>query len=497
MSLRRKGDHKKALVMLALPLLLVLGLVLYQFVSFAQFSEFTILDKIITQQQQQAAALHQQQQQRQYNASDLALTTTLASAASATATTTSTSNPPLSANGFSFYYPSLREASYFAQEESYLSWNKVPYLHILETPLIQNQLNLTLLIESRLKLFETFCLPTIKGQTSQNFIWIVRVDTRLSTLRPEWIARLIGWLADDPRFFLIERDSNPPWRNGESTKQLVQSKVYTGERRRLEYYMAVYDQKHIFETRIDGDDGLHHAYMQYIADESIKILTQERRPPPAFFFWCVAQELEWHPVLLERRPGPFLEKNTTPMEPVPASPYTHGLWMPSPVYKDLCPTPGITRVYPLGTPTERVFRIGHHELWRKFKYRKASCQRPEDGPTSRWKELNCTPVVHLANTAFPALRSRTPTSASMVTVAGLNYGHLRTHYQMAHEYWNVSVHDFGLNPELIREMQTHVVDNLLEIAQEGLEGQCSFRHSCMVSFHERFPWCTWRFVNTF
>ena len=275
---------------------------------------------------------------------------------------------------FSFYYPRVRNdtSTYFAND----SWTNVPFLHILETPLIQNQLNLTLLIETRLDLFEAFCLPSIRQQTSRDFIWIVRVDTRLSTEHPQWLQRLVDLLAPDPRFYLIERDSNPPWRNGEATEQLTQSKVYTGNQRRLEYYMSAYAEKHILETRLDGDDGLHYQYLQYIADESMKILHQQ--PPPAFFYWCVAQEIEWHPVFLERRPGPFLERNTTPIEPLPPSPYTHGLWMPGPVYKDLCPTPGITRVYPLGTPMERVLQIGHHLLWRRFHNRKESCERPED-----------------------------------------------------------------------------------------------------------------------
>lgn len=291
------------------------------------------------------------------------------------------------------------------------------------------------------------------------------------------MRQLINLLQDVPHFFLIERDSNPPWRNGEASRQLEHTKVYTGNQRLLEYYMAVSNEKHVFETRIDGDDGLHYDFLRHIADQSMRILSQH--PPPAFFFWCVAQEIEWHPVILERRPGPFLESNTTPIEPLPPSPYTHGLWMPGPIYNDLCPTPGITRVYPVGTPTERVFRIGHHELWRKFKYREESCERRQDGSSSPWKGLNCTPVVRL-DTPFPALRSRSPTSASMVTVGGLNYGHLRTHYQKANVYWNLTQNEFGLDPARMQQLQSHVVENLLQIAQDGLEGQCSFRHSCMV-----------------
>ena len=240
--------------MMVMATIIGVGLVLFQFSSYARFNEGFMFDSVIKQQLQHMSLELQQDNKR----TDVSATTT--------------TEQRLSENGFSFYYPTLRDASHFAKDP----WNDVPYLHILETPLIQNQLNLTLLIESRLKLFETFCLPSMKRQTSRDFIWIVRIDTRLSTQRPQWLGRLIALLSNDSRFYLIERDSNPPWRNGESSKQLVQSKVYTGDKRRLEYYISMYQDKHIFETRIDGDDGLHYQYMQYIADESMKILLQNR-----------------------------------------------------------------------------------------------------------------------------------------------------------------------------------------------------------------------------
>jgi hypothetical protein len=452
----------------------LVGLTVFRLSTFSSLNENVLLDMMIARQQQSTHVSPNTTLSDTINHATAAGTKVgKADVSSSSSASNSNGNDPTPVDRLSFYYPTLYNSSHFTIRDAS---KDLPFLHIVDTPIMTNQLNLTELIEARLRLFESFCLPTLQKQISQDFIWLIRVDTRLSTLRPDWLRRMIDWLKDDPRFFLVERDSNPPWRDGKASQQLAQSKVYTGDRERLEYYMAAYEHKHVLETRIDGDDGLHHAYLQYIQDESVKILSS--KPPPSFFYWCVAQELEWHPVTLERRPGPFLQNST--IEPLPPSPYTHGLWMPSPVYKDLCPTPGITRVYPLGTPTERIFRIGHHELWRKFKYQKQTCARPED-EQSPWKELNCTPVVQLSTT-FPALRSRSPTSASMVTVGGLNYGHLKSQYQKAAEYWEVASNEFGLNPELIRQTQTYLVDRLLEIAQDGLRGQCSFRHSCMVCF---------------
>ena len=461
-----KGDGRRRSLLLAVCLLVFFSAVAYQITSVASFYEFLTFDMVLSQQVIQEQTLIPQQ-----------LFTTSVRERTLAAVTTTQANVPLKNDGFTFYYPTLyNDTSSFANDP----WIGVPFLHILETPLIQNQLNLTLLIESRLGLFEAFCYPSIRKQTSRNFIWIIRVDTRLSTERQRWLRRLIDLLQDDPRFYLMERDSNPPWRNGQASQQLSRSKVYTGDQRRLEYYMASYEQKHILETRIDGDDGLHYKYLEHMEDKTLDFLAQD--PPPAFFYWCVPQEIEWHPVILPRKPGP-----QTSIVPAPPSPYTHGLWMPGPTYgpkppnnQDLCPTPGITRVYPVGTHADQVFRGGHHLLWSRFAYRKENCARPKDGPASPWKETNCTQFVRLDGASYPALRSRTPTSASMISVGGLNYGHLRKHYPQAHVYWNLTAHDFGLDPEPMRQMQAHVVDNLLAIAQEGLQGQCSKGHSCMV-----------------
>ena len=467
----------KAMAMVRRRLLFVVamfGMMVYQSTSLAYFYESDTLDTVILSSA--AKQIPQEEniilQQRSLSDDDRSTTTGDSGGQSLDGADTAPTDD------FTFYYPTLHnDSSYFDKDP----WRDVPFLHILDTPLIQNQLNLTLLIESRLELFEAFCLPSIRQQTSRDFVWIVRVDTRLSTQRPHWLRRLIGLLQGDPRVYLVELDSNPSWRDGKASRQLARSKVYTGEQRRLEYYMASYEQKHILETNLDGDDGLHYQYMEHIENNTLDILAQD--PPPAFFYWCVPQEMEWHPVLLPRKPGP-----STSMVPAPSSPYTHGLWMPGPTYgpkppnnMDLCPSPGLTRVYPIGTLTEHVYRDGHHLLWPKFNNQKSSCARPQDGPSSPWKEAHCIQFMRFEDTSsYPAMRSRTPTSHSMVAVAGLNYGHLNKHYQQAHVYWNLTANDFGLDPERMRYLQTHVVENLLGIAQEGLQGQCSKDHSCMV-----------------
>eukprot|EP00977_Amphora_coffeiformis_P001453 scaffold294_cov221-Amphora_coffeaeformis.AAC.9 len=460
----------------------------YQSASLARFYELDAIETMVLsaaqQAQQERGMVPQQLSSLENGKSTVTVDSDGRTLDVADATTIDANDVKQSQNdGFAFYYPTLHnDTTHFATEP----WIDIPFLHILDTPLIQNQLNLTLLIESRLKLFEAFCVPSLRQQTSRHFIWIIRVDTRLSTQRPHWLQRLITLLWDDPRFYLVERDSNPSWRDGQASQQLARSKVYTGDQRRLEYYMAAYEQKHILETNLDGDDGLHYKYMEHIENKTLHILAQD--PPPAFFHWCVPQEIEWHPVLLSRKPDP-----STSIIPAPPSPYTHGLWRPGPTYgpkppnnQDLCPSPGVTRVYPVGTLTEQVFRAGHHLLWRKFNHQKSSCTRPQDGPASPWKEAKCIQFVHLeeqdaaASSSYAAMRSRTPTSHSMVAVDGLIYGHVNEHYQQAHVYWNLTVRDFGLDPERMRSMKTHVVENLLGIAQEGLQGQCSKNHSCMV-----------------
>lgn len=56
-----------------------------------------------------------------------------------------------------------------------------PLVHIVQTRFMQEQGPLEILGMARLKLFLTFCLPSMVLQTTQNFFWIIKTDPKFTS----------------------------------------------------------------------------------------------------------------------------------------------------------------------------------------------------------------------------------------------------------------------------------------------------------------------------
>jgi hypothetical protein len=103
---------------------------------------------------------------------------------------------------------------------------------------MQDQGSLVALARARLELFKTFCLPTLKHQTSQRFLWIIRTDPNLNaTVRDETVALL----KDYPNFYLVASNKSPfptKHRDGNDT-DLLDGEIFTGDRQLLTMAMAL------------------------------------------------------------------------------------------------------------------------------------------------------------------------------------------------------------------------------------------------------------------
>lgn len=90
-------------------------------------------------------------------------------------------------------------------------------------------------LRDRVELFERFCLPSVRAQTSENFHWIVYFDPE----SPSWLLEMIPRLAGDGGFVPIFRESV---NHAELLADLT--KVVGTPRNRL------------VTTNLDNDDGL-------------------------------------------------------------------------------------------------------------------------------------------------------------------------------------------------------------------------------------------------
>ena len=135
-------------------------------------------------------------------------------------------------NLFSFYHleASIRPDDYFIpkylfpKKQSYVSKTKAwvppkfdldhppPFsslqvIHTVQTRFMVGQPNQPILARARFMLFETFCFPTMRYQTSQNFYWIVLVDPRL---QEDILNDMQTLLKNMPNAFLV-LTSNTTW----------------------------------------------------------------------------------------------------------------------------------------------------------------------------------------------------------------------------------------------------------------------------------------------
>jgi len=255
-------------------------------------------------------------------------------------------------------------------------WEK-PIIHIINTRFMQEQGNLTILAKARLHLFQTFCLPTIIHQTSQNFIWIIKTDPTLNETVKDELIRL---LQPYRNYFLVgsEQDSNGAWRGGVEGEELLSrheesNGIYTGDVDLIRAARLASERQIILETRLDADDGLHTDYIQFLHDDAVERFSANDSQV-AWFYWCIKKNVDWIS-FQEGDIGRVINVDNP----------------------RFCITPGLTVGFNVGTRFEDVPRVGHHKLYDHIKNRKGCGGR------------DCLQLVIEKN--ITAIRARTATSA--------------------------------------------------------------------------------------
>ena len=228
-----------------------------------------------------------------------------------------------------------------------------PLIHIVHTRFMQEQANLTVLGHARLALFQTFCLPTMQHQTSQQFLWIIKTDPNLDSTM---MKALIEELSPYPNFYLVASNANfrindqfpGAWRDGAEGRDLAQSRIYTGNQTRLEIAMALQDQFPILETRLDADDGLHLQFIEQMQEQALD--TFRRNKNVQWMYWCARRHMEWH--WMEHAAAKDQLKKQTE---------TYGV-LAGVQHSNLCITPGVTAGFPVGVPERQVPVFAHDKV---------------------------------------------------------------------------------------------------------------------------------------
>lgn len=315
-------------------------------------------------------------------------------------------------------------------------------IHIVRSRYQQGQPNATVLGLARLQLFEAFCLPSMLSQTTQNFVWLIYTDPHLDAgLR----QAMVDLLKPYGRFFFIASMHNVLWKDGQATN-LTEATVYTGNQTLLEHIMAQRNMVPVLETRLDADDALHVRYLEDVQREAADFFY---RQGVRWMYWCVQHELQWYWI---GHKGQSDEQKT------------HGLTLAL-ANQDFCPTPGLTLGYNNGVDMATIYRRKHSLLIQRLRKKNETnnfCGPNRPGPA-------CIQIVR--RYPFPALRTRTPTSSSMIMEEFdahklVEFAHRNT------SAFDLLASDFGIPRYNCARTIQYLNDNIMCLATAALRDIC-------------------------
>lgn len=312
-------------------------------------------------------------------------------------------------------------------------------LHLIKTRFMQHQAPLQHLTRARLVLFQAFCLPSMIHQTAASFVWIVSVDPNVTVL-----DQLVQLLRPHPHFYLtLTTDNNKPGsgRHGINADQLL-----TGDAAVLRANLDQLEDLTVLETQLDADDALHVNFVATVQQLARHALSEGRE----WMYACIARDLEWH----------WTDDDNS----------HEGRLAPSRSFvdKQKCYTPGMSlgvKHHGESTSHTPVLAVPHSALYATLQTEQTDCGPHHSG-------LDCLQFIDQLD--YPALRTRTPTSASMVgvQVAG------PAKQSSDDSWWSVVTTSFAVQRPAVRQAHRYLSHHMPKILQDALAGQCSHGHSC-------------------
>lgn len=320
-------------------------------------------------------------------------------------------------------------------------------VHVVQTRFMQHQPTLLHLAEARLQLLKAFTLPSLQGQTNQDFLWIIRIDPDLDQ---EIRRELVSLLEPLQNVVVLASNENPEGFRG--VEEYHDLHLYVaGNWPLLQAYQKAAESHTALETRLDADDAMELELIDRLQKSS-------KNMSSSFRVFCVDAHVEW--------------QHYNPWEHSSAD----GALLP--LRSEVCVTPGLTAVYPPAMLRSDISHsLRHHHLHQELPRCRAQTSQP------------CLQRVKAPDNLPLALRARTITSAGMgqmwldgaSSTADKNFDEKLQHSslsRMQREMWEWIPRVFGTNLDHIRQMRAKIEDDRALIALDALKGQCTVGHSC-------------------
>jgi hypothetical protein len=320
-------------------------------------------------------------------------------------------------------------------------------VHVIQTRFMQMQPGLAALAQARLLLLQSFTLPSLRQQTNQRFLWIVRTDPDLHAATLEQLKQLIATM---PNAVLVASNQNPEGFRGAAMDDITNQSLLVGDMQLVQSYHRASETRRLLETRLDADDALHLHFVEAMQDTARQ---QLRR---GWIVWCAERHVEWHYV----------------------SPWNAGTLLG--VQSNMCVTPGLTYGYMPGTTRSHItIRNNHNSLHKRL----PACDfgGTDSGQQQQQPDSSSWPSSCLARTgSVPlALRARTPTSAGM---DGMAMSELPDMWRDAQpKMWQAVPIVFGIYKDDLKATRLALNEDLPAIVQDAISGQCTKGHSCKQS----------------
>lgn len=321
-------------------------------------------------------------------------------------------------------------------------------VQVIQTRFMQLQPNLLALGEARLRIFETFCLPSILIQSSKKFLWLIRTDP---DLHPTLKKPLLAMVQSYPNIILIGSNENPEgFRLHASVEDITPRTVWSGSYELVQRYHNEAQSRIVIETRLDADDALHFGFVEYAEAVTIEEMAS---PETDWMIYCAYKHLEWHHENPFRKP--MKESNIG---------FIVG------VNQRGCITPGLSFVYGLQVTRNDMPKGAHSQLHKATPF----CN----------DEIKSHCIRHSTELQPAALRARTPTSAGMLNVVignqgkNLLYSPAESDADVQNEIWTGVRTTFGIEQEKVQITRRSLNQHLRRIVSDNLKGQCTKGHSC-------------------
>jgi hypothetical protein len=340
-----------------------------------------------------------------------------------------------------------------------LRWkNDYDLVHVVHTRFMQHQSHLIHLGRARMELFRTITLPSMKEQSSSDFLWIIHIDPNLPDELKEGFLDIQSNMED--LVVVLSNENLEGFRvhgmDDVPTNAHVLGRT-DGERTRrrnlLQSYFAAAQSRLVLESRLDADDALTLEFARMIQDEARGKMSTENESD--YRVWCMGNHLEWqfyNPWNADAINGSLV-----------AFPFNH------------CVTPGITFAYNINATADNVPTHKHHKLHMTIPL----CRKKSKG--------KCLTVWHPDDNKPLALRARTPTSAGMSNVL-LSHNtdpsllrELEQWSQLQRRAWREVTRIFGIEISSVVRMHKAIDADLALVAADNAMGQCTPGHSCKSS----------------